>query len=290
MTVAQQFEEAASKVSSGSLGNLTQIEQLDLYGLYAVVKKGAAPSKGPSVFLDPRGYAKWTSWSSRSHLQKEEAMEMYVQLVSKFDSDAHSGRQRLGVDGGLFGAKGPTGFDLGGEQDYGEAKKDICFWATQGDIKSVKYCLEKQGVSPNFRDQDGLTPLMRAVDRNNQQLVDILVAAGADLDAVDEEGQSALHYAAYCEHADMAGLLVTYGATTDIRDNDGLNPIEAATGATKAVIEAARDGKWKPPGPTTTKAATFSPREYMPSKAWQVATGISVVLAVALIIRYRYHR
>lgn len=293
--ITEQFEQAALRFSSGELGKVSQNEKLDLYGLHSVVRKGAAPSEGPSALLDPVSFAKWTSWASASHLEAEAAMSRYVSLVNKIStSNTTSSQTPVGEsqddseDG--FGNKASTGFDLpppeGNEED--ELVHDICFWATIGDVQAVRQCLE-ENISPDYRDQDGLTPLMRAVDRNEEHVVDILFCFGADMNAIDEEGQTALHYAAYCEHAEMAGLLLTYGALHNVKDRDDLTPLEATTGETRSAMEAAINGTWKRKGipycntlqqPRRNNSASLYTAEYIVAAA-------TVVLIAGLIMYVR---
>lgn len=292
MSLSVRFAEAAKKVSSGSLGNLSQNDQLDLYGVYAVVQKGTAPSEGPSAFLDPRGFAKWTAWTAESHLSKDAAMQKYTDLVERLAQGPKAGKGAGSSE--AFGNKASSGFDLGttGESEKPAQELDICYWATMGDVGSVKYCLEANGVSANYRDEDGLTPLMRAADRNEDQVVDVLVSAGAELDAVDEDGQTALHYAAYCEHADMAGLLISYGASTDIKDRDDMTAFDAATGDTLASMQKAKSGTWKrktKPYNTLGRARQL-PLNIANSKLTLLVAGVSIALAVSLVVMYRYRR
>ena len=49
------------------------------------------------------------------------------------------------------------------------------------------------------------------------------------LDAVDGEGQTALHYAASCAHVDLVALLLERGADKTIQDGDGLTPCNSET-------------------------------------------------------------
>lgn len=290
MSLPTRFSEAAEKVSSGLIKNVSQNDQLSLYGLYSVVRKGPAPNEAPSVLLDPKGFSKWTAWTGESHLSKEEAMEKYIELVAVLETKPTSAKQENTTDG--FGNKASTGFDVSGEEMCGDAELDICYWATMGDTKSVRYCLEVQKVSVNFRDQDGLTALMRAVDRNEEHVVDILMAAGADIDAVDGEGQTALHYAAYCEHADMAGLLISYGACTDIKDGDDMTAFEAAAGETARVMREAKAGKW-----TRTSAMYPVARKQVGIAGFgriggrtQLMMVASAAVVLGLIVHYRYRR
>lgn len=297
MSLSRQFEQAANKVSSGALQSLSQGDQLALYALYSIARKGPAPKKGPSAFLNPRGHAKWTAWSAQNHLSKEEAMLEYIQLVTQLDSKPTSQRSNTNASSSAspFGDKALTGFDMGesAHADGSDARHDICLWATKGDVKSVKYCLEKENVSPDFCDEDGLTALMRAVDRNNREVVEVLVAAGADLNAVDGEGQTALHYAAYCDHKEMAGLLVMFGADLEVEDKDGFKPLQAATGETWEAMMAAKEGRWKCDEVNLEEKVgargSGQTSEWL-SKNWYLGVGLSFVVATGVIIWYRYRR
>lgn len=289
--LAQRFAVAAEMVGSGKIPNLSQDEQLRFYGLYAVVNKGEAPREAPSAYLDPRGFAKWTAWAAESAMSREEAMEEYVSLTTELAARPLNGDERKGQEsasGGGFGNKGSGGFDEVDESrpaGWGNAQFDICHWASVGDVKSVRFFLTKKGVSANYRDEDQLTPLMRAADRNETQVADVLAAAGADMNATDEEGQTALHYAAYCDHAEMAGLLVTYGAATDLKAADGLTPIEAASADTAAVITLAKEGKWKR---TSAPAADCGSRAILkrrPPAQTLAIVALAVAISAALYMR-----
>lgn len=256
--VQQNFEQAVGMVSSGQLGKVSQDEQLELYALYSVVKKGAAPVDGPSVFLDPVGFAKWTAWSTLKYMEKDEAMHKYAHLVETIsNAEMDSSKPENGYSKGTetvegFGSKASTGFDISDETEKEadgetnvESKQDICYWAALGNVDEVQKCLALKLVSPNFRDTEGLTPLMRAVDRNETNVVDFLVSSGADLNLIDTEGQTALHYAAYCDHAELAGLLVMHGASVEVKDQEGMTPIGAASGQTLENIQKAKAGTFK---------------------------------------------
>ena len=59
-------------------------------------------------------------------------------------------------------------------------------------------------------------------------VVEMLAAAGADLNAMDDEGRRPLHCAA--GHPDVARLLVRSGASTILKDGRGRTALEAAAG------------------------------------------------------------
>jgi ankyrin repeat protein len=65
-------------------------------------------------------------------------------------------------------------------------------------------------------------------------MVRLLVLEGANCNAQDNEGNTALHYAK--DKADIAQLLLTHGARDDIANNNGRTPIDLATGDARALL------------------------------------------------------
>lgn len=61
--------------------------------------------------------------------------------------------------------------------------------------------------------------------------VSALIEAKANLDAVNDYGQTALHLAAACSRPEYVDLLVEAGANPNVQDNWGQSPLHAAIGA-----------------------------------------------------------
>jgi hypothetical protein len=60
-------------------------------------------------------------------------------------------------------------------------------------------------------------------------MIDILVKqGGADVNAKDADGSTALHYAAYCGTSEQISRLISYGADVEAKDNQGDRPIDTA--------------------------------------------------------------
>jgi ankyrin repeat protein len=81
----------------------------------------------------------------------------------------------------------------------------------------------------NSRDSNGCTALMRACSLREgpaaTEMVKVLLNAGADVSALDEEGFTALHWAAASLAAsDVIPLLVNRGAAVDARSDLGETP------------------------------------------------------------------
>lgn len=76
----------------------------------------------------------------------------------------------------------------------------------------------------------GMTPLMRAAQTllaDTGDAVHELLKRGADMDAQDESGRTALHYAAGSPNTKGLAALVSAGANTEARDKSGKTPLES---------------------------------------------------------------
>jgi ankyrin repeat protein len=85
----------------------------------------------------------------------------------------------------------------------------------------------------------GWTPLHEAAARNHKDVVQVLLANGADLNVRDSEyGDTPLHWAAENGNRDVVELLLNKGADVNNRDNLGETPLHvAALNGYKSVAE-----------------------------------------------------
>lgn len=75
---------------------------------------------------------------------------------------------------------------------------------------------------------NGKMGLHLSAERGNAHIVQLLLAHGAEIDALDWCGRTALHYAVRNSHLDVVMKLLERGAETDIQDCDGLSPLHVA--------------------------------------------------------------
>lgn len=73
----------------------------------------------------------------------------------------------------------------------------------------------------NLADNNGVTPLIAAVDCGEKEIAVALIAAGADLSRGDNDGCTPLMYAAQRKEPGMLDLLIRAGAETGAKDNYG---------------------------------------------------------------------
>ncbi|MCC6906563.1 MAG: ankyrin repeat domain-containing protein [Phycisphaerales bacterium] len=105
--------------------------------------------------------------------------------------------------------------------------------ARDGDVEAVTDLLAA-GADVNAPCHDGpwdytdLTPLMWAARRGRSDVIQRLIDAGADVQAVDSKRQTALHWAAWRGDVDSIQLLLAAGADLEAISGDDLSPLACA--------------------------------------------------------------
>lgn len=91
-------------------------------------------------------------------------------------------------------------------------------------IKSVI----QAGAEINAQDENGLSALHIATQNLNNDVVDILIELGADLNAQDSQGNTALHYAVMIKNKQAAEALVAVGANPNVKNLDNKTALKIA--------------------------------------------------------------
>lgn len=84
------------------------------------------------------------------------------------------------------------------------------------------------GANPNIANEYGLTPLMVTAYQNSLQMALELIARGADVTARDNMGKNSLHHAvshSQCSK-ELVDALLAAGAQHDVPDNHGFTPLD----------------------------------------------------------------
>lgn len=87
------------------------------------------------------------------------------------------------------------------------------------------------GADVNHADADGCTPLYRACTAFNTDGARLLVEGGADVNAATREGETPLMNAALGNHAEMVKILLQAGANVNAVDAQGCTALDAAEAA-----------------------------------------------------------
>jgi len=96
-----------------------------------------------------------------------------------------------------------------------------------GDLEQVKEFVEKKLVDIN-KEIDGRPPILYAADYGQKEVILYLIEKGADLNAKDKHGISALLAAIWEGHTDCVRLLLQRGASKQGTAPDGTSYYAAA--------------------------------------------------------------
>lgn len=108
-------------------------------------------------------------------------------------------------------------------------------------VEITKFLID-QGADVHEVDVQGMTPLHFAAMYGQAEVIQVLVQAGADIQATDEDdGRSPLHYAARNGNAEATRILIELGADVELEDNFGETPMDLAEGETLKVFQSWRE-------------------------------------------------
>jgi len=101
--------------------------------------------------------------------------------------------------------------------------------AQEGRTKTVKALLA-DGAAVNTMDQEGNTPLMWAARNGHSEIVKMLLAKGADVDTEDSRGATPLMAASGHGHTEVVKALLDNGADVNAVDRAGITALVVASG------------------------------------------------------------
>ncbi|XP_040103265.1 ankyrin repeat domain-containing protein 26-like [Oryx dammah] len=77
----------------------------------------------------------------------------------------------------------------------------------------------------NLCDSENKTPLMKAVECQEEECATLLLEHGADPNVMDINGNTALHYAVFCQNVSLVAKLLSYNANIEAKNKDDLTPL-----------------------------------------------------------------
>jgi ankyrin repeat protein len=97
---------------------------------------------------------------------------------------------------------------------------------SRGDLESARRLLDEG--APADVGQASARPLLLAAEQGYEKIVALLLERGADIEAVDHLGDTALGWAASNGHDEVIKVLLAHHATIDHEDLDGSTPLNSA--------------------------------------------------------------
>ena len=157
-----------------------------------------------------------------------EPAEVELLLAAGADVNAKMGGDTTPLDYALRGSARASVVELLLEAGAKFDNTGLHLAAGDEDPAVVGLLLEA-GADVNARDEEGLTPLFPAAECNPAAF-DLLLAAGANLNVRDNKGNTLLHAAARGEDPAMIKLLLAAGIDINVRNDEGEAPVhDAAT-------------------------------------------------------------
>ncbi|KIW19973.1 hypothetical protein PV08_00548 [Exophiala spinifera] len=122
------------------------------------------------------------------------------------------------------------------DRNYGSATP-LYLAVAYGRLSTVKFLLGFDHAQVNTPGPRGLTPLHKATEQGNVDIVTMLLQAGAVVATQDNFGMTALHLAARRGYLSLVRLLGVAGRAVGVQDKDGLCALDhAATGGYTAIV------------------------------------------------------
>jgi ankyrin repeat protein len=131
--------------------------------------------------------------------------------------------------------------DSGGNANLIAGSTPFMKAATTSDVRMLRLLLD-HGADPNITTQNRTTPLMAAAGLNwadisslgteedTIEAMKLMLARGADVNAVNDLGETALHGAAQRGADAVVAFLADRGATLDAKNRRGRTPLDEAIG------------------------------------------------------------
>lgn len=108
----------------------------------------------------------------------------------------------------------------------------------------ARVMMEAGHVSLDVKDRHGATALHRAAEMGNNELLEKLIAAGLDVNAVDNKGRTVLMAAAAADSLATVKLLLNRGARLKDRDLQGNTAYHHAVGETRSYLRSLVYRSW----------------------------------------------
>ncbi|KAH8416744.1 hypothetical protein KR222_001239 [Zaprionus bogoriensis] len=196
---------------------------LEFYGLYKQATEGVCRGARPSM-LQMKARSKWNAWHALGELTKPDARRAYVQKLQQLDPNWLDKKSPPGrVSGWVVHSIESMPAD---EEYKPEHLKTPFDHVKENNLSRLRVQLKPGDLVA--LDEQGMSLLHWATDRNAVEIIEHLIGAGANVNQLDAEQQTPLHYAASCGHVEALRFLLASNADLELRDADGQTCLDVA--------------------------------------------------------------
>lgn len=182
----------------------------------------------------------WPSWSffNRPYRSKEVATDDALLYTLTESSEPPISFNEAAAVGDIDLVRNliVNGVDINGRED--SFRKTALHRAAISGHKDVVELLLAKGADIDAGKFDIGTPLLYAVEKGHKEIAELLIAHGADVNVKRGAGDTPLHSAVRAGHKDIVELLIANGADINAKNNDGQTPLDIAVRQkTKEIVE-----------------------------------------------------
>lgn len=109
-----------------------------------------------------------------------------------------------------------------------KSEEDLYKAVNDGDVRKVASLLKKGGVNVDALIEPNFTPLIRAVNKKNAEIVKLLLYANANINRSNRFGHTPLIYAVLINSSEMVKLLIEQKADINVRGPSNLTALMLA--------------------------------------------------------------
>jgi acyl-CoA-binding protein len=231
----QVFNEAAKVARSFPKEMLDQRDQLMMYGLYKQALQGDVTDEthAPSN-LNVVARAKYDAWKKFQGLPQQFAMEQYCKVVYHFANGGASSFQQAVADENADVVYHDQDDDDETELDEDgcpihQDQSDVDYSGMMGIRQStLSSSVPNKQIQPSSSTSSPEVCLRNAALSSDKVMLEDAINNGADINDPDEIGQTALHFAADKGCIDCLNLLLNAGANVNAIDQDGIGVLQTA--------------------------------------------------------------
>ncbi|KAH8266368.1 hypothetical protein KR038_007510 [Drosophila bunnanda] len=207
------FHRAADHVTRQT----TVLSSADLLAFYAYYKQaleGPCDSPSPSL-LQPKARSKWQAWRNLGKMTPSEARQAYIQKLEVLQPEWISSLKDKSRTGWVVHSIESAPI----EEQRSESDKTVFDHVKENNLEKLRELLSPANLLT--LDENGMSLLHWATDRNAVEIIKFLVRSGASVDQRDADQQTPLHYAASCGHLEALQCLLALQANPQLCDSDG---------------------------------------------------------------------